>query len=137
MTAPLTSSGAVAAGLATIAADGTVLDTWFPAPALTERPGAAGTTRLTAVQAAEHLGEAASRAVGPVPVRGVEIVPVRTVISSRSIVPRAWPTAGPDARRTAAIPIPKRRILRGAGTVHWRHSECLSLWPRLSPLPRP
>ncbi|MGW3037379.1 hypothetical protein ACWDCB_40020, partial [Streptomyces sp. NPDC001178] len=31
--------GAVAAGLATIAADGTVLDTWFPAPALAEEPG--------------------------------------------------------------------------------------------------
>lgn len=31
--------GAIAAGLATIAADGTVLDTWFPAPALTDQPG--------------------------------------------------------------------------------------------------
>ncbi|MGW3032828.1 2,3,4,5-tetrahydropyridine-2,6-dicarboxylate N-succinyltransferase, partial [Streptomyces sp. NPDC001178] len=37
-TAPRT-TGAVAAGLATIAADGTVLDTWFPAPALAEEPG--------------------------------------------------------------------------------------------------
>ncbi|MGW3727362.1 hypothetical protein ACWDPP_19895, partial [Streptomyces sp. NPDC000851] len=39
-TAPRT-TGAVAAGLATIAADGTVLDTWFPAPELTAEPGPA------------------------------------------------------------------------------------------------
>ncbi|MBL3749257.1 2,3,4,5-tetrahydropyridine-2,6-dicarboxylate N-succinyltransferase, partial [Mycobacteroides abscessus subsp. massiliense] len=31
-----TVSGAVALGLATIAADGSVLDTWFPAPELTD-----------------------------------------------------------------------------------------------------
>ena len=40
-------TGAVAAGLATIAADGTVLDTWFPAPELVAEPGPAGTERLS------------------------------------------------------------------------------------------
>ncbi|MGW1048263.1 2,3,4,5-tetrahydropyridine-2,6-dicarboxylate N-succinyltransferase [Streptomyces sp. NPDC001118] len=75
-------TGAVAAGLATIAADGTVLDTWFPAPELVEQPGPAGTERLTAEQAAELLGEGATKAVGPDARRGVEVVAVRTVISS-------------------------------------------------------
>ncbi len=31
-------TGAVAAGLATIASDGTVLDTWFPAPSWSTSP---------------------------------------------------------------------------------------------------
>ncbi|MFH8406306.1 2,3,4,5-tetrahydropyridine-2,6-dicarboxylate N-succinyltransferase [Streptomyces sp. NPDC018019] len=75
-------TGAVAAGLATVASDGTVLDTWFPAPELVAAPGPAGTERLTAERAAELLGEAAPKAVGPDPRRGVEVVAVRTVISS-------------------------------------------------------
>ncbi|RLV08190.1 2,3,4,5-tetrahydropyridine-2,6-dicarboxylate N-succinyltransferase [Streptomyces griseocarneus] len=75
-------SGAVAAGLATITEDGTVLDTWFPAPELVAEPGPAGTERLTAEQAAELLGEGALKAVGPDPRRGVEVVAVRTVIAS-------------------------------------------------------
>ncbi|TSB32425.1 2,3,4,5-tetrahydropyridine-2,6-dicarboxylate N-succinyltransferase [Streptomyces benahoarensis] len=75
-------TGAVAAGLATVTPDGTVLDTWFPAPALDAAPGPAGTERLTAEQAAELLGEAAPQAIGPDPVRGVEVVAVRTVIAS-------------------------------------------------------
>ncbi|WKX69705.1 2,3,4,5-tetrahydropyridine-2,6-dicarboxylate N-succinyltransferase [Streptomyces sp. XD-27] len=75
-------TGAVAAGLATLAADGTVLDTWFPAPELVAAPGPAGTERLDAERAAELLGEAAPRALGPDPRRGVEVVAVRTVIAS-------------------------------------------------------
>ncbi|NUV32403.1 2,3,4,5-tetrahydropyridine-2,6-dicarboxylate N-succinyltransferase, partial [Streptomyces odorifer] len=75
-------TGAVAAGLATLTADGVVLDTWFPAPELTDTPGPAGTERLTATQAAEFLGEAAAQALGEDPRRGVEIVAVRTVIAS-------------------------------------------------------
>src|ERR687883_1002645 len=80
-TAPRT-TGAVAAGLATIAADGTVLDTWFPAPALAEEAGPAGTERLSAEKAVELLGEGAAKAIGPDARRGVEVVAVRTVISS-------------------------------------------------------
>ncbi|MEU1697365.1 hypothetical protein ABZ590_40300, partial [Streptomyces hirsutus] len=49
-------TGAVAAGLATLTADGTVLDTWFPAPELSDAPGPSGTERLSAEQAAELLG---------------------------------------------------------------------------------
>ncbi len=74
--------GASAAGLATIADDGTVLDTWFPAPELVEDPGPSGTERLTAEHAARLLGEAAPKALGPDPRRGVEVVAVRTVIGS-------------------------------------------------------
>ncbi|MGW7293719.1 2,3,4,5-tetrahydropyridine-2,6-dicarboxylate N-succinyltransferase [Streptomyces xiamenensis] len=75
-------TGAVAAGLATLAADGTVLDTWFPTPALSDEPGEAGSERLTPERAAELLGSAAPQALGPDPVRGVEVVAVRTVIAS-------------------------------------------------------
>jgi 2,3,4,5-tetrahydropyridine-2-carboxylate N-succinyltransferase len=75
-------SGAVAAGLATIAEDGSVLDTWFPAPERADTPGSSGTERLTAERAAELLGEAALKAVGPDTRRGVEVVAVRTVIAS-------------------------------------------------------
>ncbi|MFD4771033.1 2,3,4,5-tetrahydropyridine-2,6-dicarboxylate N-succinyltransferase [Streptomyces niveus] len=75
-------TGAVAAGLATVTEDGTVLDTWFPAPALSDEPGPAGTERLGADRAAELLGDAARKAVGPDPRRGVEVVAVVTVIAS-------------------------------------------------------
>ncbi|GAA3490155.1 2,3,4,5-tetrahydropyridine-2,6-dicarboxylate N-succinyltransferase [Streptomyces cremeus] len=80
-------SGAVAAGLATLAADGTVLDTWFPAPELVapqeaDAAGPAGTERLTAERAAELLGASAPRALGADARRGVEVVAVRTVIAS-------------------------------------------------------
>lgn len=81
MTATRT-TGAVAAGLATITADGTVLDTWFPAPELVAEPGPAGSERLTAEQAVELLGAAAAKAIRQDAVRGVEVVAVRTVISS-------------------------------------------------------
>ncbi|MEU9084235.1 2,3,4,5-tetrahydropyridine-2,6-dicarboxylate N-succinyltransferase [Streptomyces sp. NPDC048357] len=81
MTATRT-TGAVAAGLATLTADGTVLDTWFPAPELIAEPGPAGTERLTAEQAVELLGAAAAKAIRTDAVRGVEVVAVRTVIAS-------------------------------------------------------
>ncbi|MFE0627996.1 2,3,4,5-tetrahydropyridine-2,6-dicarboxylate N-succinyltransferase [Streptomyces sp. NPDC058864] len=81
-TATSRATGAVAAGLATIADDGTVLDTWYPAPELVAAPGPAGTERLTAEQAAQLLGDAAPKALGADPRRGVEVVAVRTVIAS-------------------------------------------------------
>jgi 2,3,4,5-tetrahydropyridine-2-carboxylate N-succinyltransferase len=74
--------GAIGVGLATLADDGTVLDTWYPAPELAADAGPAGTERLTAERAAELLGAAAPRALGPDPRRGVEVVAVRTVIAS-------------------------------------------------------
>jgi 2,3,4,5-tetrahydropyridine-2-carboxylate N-succinyltransferase len=61
-------------GLATIAANGTVLDTWFPAPALGEPP-ALGTQRLSP----DEAGDLATL-IGPDPDRGVDVVAVRTGI---------------------------------------------------------
>ncbi|MEU6485288.1 2,3,4,5-tetrahydropyridine-2,6-dicarboxylate N-succinyltransferase [Streptomyces sp. NPDC046887] len=82
MTSAPRSTGAVAAGLATIAGDGTVLDTWFPAPELSDQPGPAGTERLTPDEAANLVGEGAAKAIGVDARRGVEVVAVRTVIGS-------------------------------------------------------
>ncbi|MFC5910078.1 2,3,4,5-tetrahydropyridine-2,6-dicarboxylate N-succinyltransferase [Streptacidiphilus monticola] len=74
--------GAVGVGLATIADDGTVLDTWFPAPELVAEPGPAGTSRLTAEEAAAALGDAVAGALRSDARRGVEVGAVRTVIAS-------------------------------------------------------
>ncbi len=76
-----TSTGAHGVGLATIADDGTVLDTWFPSPALGEAPFS-GTERLSD----DEAGELASL-TGPDPARGVEVVAVRTGISKLSEAP--------------------------------------------------
>lgn len=62
--------------MATVTDDGTVLDTWFPDPDL----GAyspSGTTRLSAAEAPDEFEALA----GPDADRGVEVVPVRTVIA--------------------------------------------------------
>ncbi|MEU6411894.1 2,3,4,5-tetrahydropyridine-2,6-dicarboxylate N-succinyltransferase [Microbispora sp. NPDC046933] len=77
-----TTSGAYGIGLATIAADGTVLDTWFPFPALGEPP-AVGTETI----AGEELGEGMAELVGPDAARGVEVVAVRTGIADLSAPP--------------------------------------------------
>ncbi|MEQ4716210.1 2,3,4,5-tetrahydropyridine-2,6-dicarboxylate N-succinyltransferase [Nonomuraea sp. B19D2] len=76
-----TSTGAFGVGLATIAADGTVLDTWFPAPELGDAPST-GTERLSAGEAGE-LAEL----TGPDAARGVEVVAVRTGIAKLSEAP--------------------------------------------------
>lgn len=63
-------------GLATITADGTVLDTWFPAPELSAS-GEAGTVKLSGDDIpAEFAG-----LTGPDADRGVEVVAVRTTIT--------------------------------------------------------
>ncbi|OHU31416.1 2,3,4,5-tetrahydropyridine-2,6-dicarboxylate N-succinyltransferase [Mycobacteroides franklinii] len=76
-------SGAVALGLATIAADGSVLDTWFPAPELTDTPGTPGTERIFEPEAPTEL----SGLAGSDPDRGVEKVLVRTTIGALSDKP--------------------------------------------------
>ncbi|MGI8310207.1 2,3,4,5-tetrahydropyridine-2,6-dicarboxylate N-succinyltransferase [Saccharopolyspora hattusasensis] len=79
-------TGAHGVGLATVTDDGTVLDTWFPTVKLGE-PGQSGTTRLTAEQAAESLGEAGAALIGRDEARGVEVVAVRTEIGRLSDEP--------------------------------------------------
>ena len=64
-------------GLATIAADGTVLDTWFPAPEL-DADGPSGTSRLSVAEVPDDLAQLVGRDED----RDVETVVVRTVIGS-------------------------------------------------------
>ncbi|QXV59738.1 2,3,4,5-tetrahydropyridine-2,6-dicarboxylate N-succinyltransferase [Amycolatopsis sp. TNS106] len=81
-------TGATGVGLATVTTDGTVLDTWFPLPKLTDvTDSKAGTVRLTAEEASEALGEAAAAQLGPDTDRGVEVVAVRTTIARLSDAP--------------------------------------------------
>ncbi|MCL2580865.1 MAG: 2,3,4,5-tetrahydropyridine-2,6-dicarboxylate N-succinyltransferase [Streptosporangiales bacterium] len=84
-----TPAGAQGVGFATIKADGTVLDTWFPAPELLPAPGgaAAGTVRLDAAEAERELGAGAAKATGPDALRGVEVVAVRTTITDLGEAP--------------------------------------------------
>ena len=64
-------------GLATIAANGSVLDTWFPAPELIES-GDSGTVRLSVAEVPDELAALAGRDQD----RGTDTVVVRTVIGS-------------------------------------------------------
>ncbi|WP_091294136.1 2,3,4,5-tetrahydropyridine-2,6-dicarboxylate N-succinyltransferase [Amycolatopsis xylanica] len=79
-------TGARGVGLATVTPDGTVLDTWFPQPKLTEA-GTSGVERLSAEEAAEILGDAAVALLGPDTDRGVEVVAVRVTIGSLADAP--------------------------------------------------
>lgn len=69
-------TGASGIGLATLAADGSVLDTWFPQPGL-ESAGRTGTVRLSGTAIPADL----AALVGPDELRGTETVAVRTDIS--------------------------------------------------------
>jgi 2,3,4,5-tetrahydropyridine-2-carboxylate N-succinyltransferase len=80
-------TAAHAAGLATLTSDGRVLDAWYPSPALGATTGEPGTSRLDPVAADEALGAAASGALGADPVRGVEVVAVRTAIDDLAAAP--------------------------------------------------
>ncbi|GGM43004.1 2,3,4,5-tetrahydropyridine-2,6-dicarboxylate N-succinyltransferase [Longimycelium tulufanense] len=81
-----TTIGAHGVGLATVADDGTVLDTWFPTPKL-GMPEQAGTVRLSVDEAAATLGPAAVEVIGKDEARGVEVVAVRTGIGRLSDAP--------------------------------------------------
>jgi 2,3,4,5-tetrahydropyridine-2-carboxylate N-succinyltransferase len=79
-------TGAVGVGLATVTTDGTVLDTWYPHPKLTDA-GTSGTERLSAAETAELLGEAAATLLGPDTDRGVEVVAVRVTVGRLAAAP--------------------------------------------------
>ncbi|MCG8923939.1 2,3,4,5-tetrahydropyridine-2,6-dicarboxylate N-succinyltransferase [Lentzea sp. DG1S-22] len=72
-------STAYGIGLATVTPDGTVLDTWYPSPALGEAPEL-DTVRVSSAEIAEALGESAAKLLGEDPERGVEVVGVRVAI---------------------------------------------------------
>lgn len=80
--------GAVAHGLATVADDGTVLDTWFPAPKAGTVSGPAGTVTLTPEQAGTALGAASAACTRPDTRRGVSVVAVQTTIGDLAQPPR-------------------------------------------------
>ncbi|CAM3006135.1 2,3,4,5-tetrahydropyridine-2,6-dicarboxylate N-succinyltransferase [Skermania piniformis] len=74
--------GATAVGLATVTPDGTVLDTWYPDPALAEVTES-GTDRLDAAGTPADFAEL----LGRDPARGVEVVAVRTSIADLAAPP--------------------------------------------------
>jgi 2,3,4,5-tetrahydropyridine-2-carboxylate N-succinyltransferase len=83
-------TGACGVGLATVATDGTVLDTWFPHPKLTDlnsTDSKGGSERLSTQAAAEALGESVTALLGPDDARGVEVVAVRTTITGLADAP--------------------------------------------------
>ena len=80
-------TGARAIGLATLAADGTVLDSWFPAPELIDGIAASGSTRLSEAEAVAALGADVAKALAPCAVRGTTVVAVRTEIKSLADAP--------------------------------------------------
>ncbi len=84
MTAPARS--AAAAGLATVTPSGTVLDTWYPEPALGGE-GEPGTQQLGALELEGHLGPEFSSLVRSDEARGVQVVGVRTVIADLAAPP--------------------------------------------------
>jgi 2,3,4,5-tetrahydropyridine-2,6-dicarboxylate N-succinyltransferase len=83
-------SSAHGLGLATRTPGGTVLDTWFPSPALglPQRPGTQGTVRV----AAEEVPGEFAALLGPDPARGVELVAVHTTVPDL----QAPPVDAPD-----------------------------------------
>ncbi|SDC54703.1 2,3,4,5-tetrahydropyridine-2-carboxylate N-succinyltransferase [Geodermatophilus telluris] len=83
MTAP---RSAVAAGLATVTASGTVLDTWYPSPAL-GADGRTGTQQLGTLELEGALGPEFSGLVRTDDVRGVHVVGVRTTIADLDAPP--------------------------------------------------
>ena len=87
-TPPFITRSAQACGLATLSSDGTVLDTWYPAPTLTDGLATSGTEVLTDVQASSALGAAFVPALGPCALRGVNVVAVQTCIASLAQAPQ-------------------------------------------------
>ncbi|MGQ0833114.1 MAG: 2,3,4,5-tetrahydropyridine-2,6-dicarboxylate N-succinyltransferase [Microthrixaceae bacterium] len=84
---PPATGGAAGTGLATRAADGRVLDTWYLQPTLAPSGAATTTDVLDARTATERLGTAVVRAIGPDEIRNVEVVAVTTRISDLTTAP--------------------------------------------------
>ena len=82
-------TGAHGVGLATVSNGGTVLDTWYPHPKLSDSgaAGASGTERLSEADAVDALGESVRALLGPDTDRGVEVVAVRTVVGALADAP--------------------------------------------------
>ena len=79
--------GAIAEGLATIGADGRILDSWFPRPRLEKVGRTSGTERLSKQDAVAALGGDSAGCLGRDPRRDVEVVAIRTYIQSLGSAP--------------------------------------------------
>ncbi|MBR0899409.1 2,3,4,5-tetrahydropyridine-2,6-dicarboxylate N-succinyltransferase [Bradyrhizobium tropiciagri] len=80
--------GAEGYGLATVADNGTVLDTWFPAPRRGKPAGPSGSTVLTAEQAGAALDQRAAACLHTDARRAVSVIPVKTVIEDLAQPPQ-------------------------------------------------
>jgi 2,3,4,5-tetrahydropyridine-2,6-dicarboxylate N-succinyltransferase len=78
-TASSTPGRAVGLGLATVALDGTVLDTWYPLPELSSESDDMAAEAGTVVVPAGELEPSLVETLGTDEIRGVEVVAVRTV----------------------------------------------------------
>ncbi len=78
----MSAQGSSAVGIANVTTNGTVLDTWYPAPELGEFADA-GTTRLEGSDIPEDL----RALVGPDDARGVDVIAVRTTIADLTAPP--------------------------------------------------
>jgi 2,3,4,5-tetrahydropyridine-2-carboxylate N-succinyltransferase len=74
-------------GLATVTAGGTVLDVWYPHPTLGNGSGPAGTHQMGTLELGSALGPDYSGLVRSDEGRGVQVIPVRTVIADLTAPP--------------------------------------------------
>src|SRR4051812_8839701 len=74
-------------GLATVTGDGTVLDIWYPRPTLGGEHGPGGTHQMGTLELGGALGPDYSGLVRRDEARGVQVIPVRTVIEDLSAPP--------------------------------------------------
>lgn len=85
-TADPRTTGAYGVGLATVTADGTVLDTWFPLVKLSTEQRS-GSTRLSEAEAVDALGPTVAKQLGTDNDREVDVVAVRTGIARLAEAP--------------------------------------------------
>jgi 2,3,4,5-tetrahydropyridine-2-carboxylate N-succinyltransferase len=79
--------GAIGVGLTNRTPDGRTLDAWFHRPERVEAPGGSGSEILGADAAETALGTDVVGSLGHDPIRGVEVLPVRTVIEDLQAPP--------------------------------------------------
>jgi 2,3,4,5-tetrahydropyridine-2-carboxylate N-succinyltransferase len=89
---PSSPTRALGVGLATVALDGTVLDTWYPLPELASEDDPVSADPGTVMVPAGELEPSLIDALGPDEARGVEVLAVRTVADLT-----APPSSGYDA----------------------------------------
>jgi 2,3,4,5-tetrahydropyridine-2,6-dicarboxylate N-succinyltransferase len=77
----VTSNGAIGVGFATVTADGTVLDSWFPKTCLSQSVLSTEVVELSALELTKELGADFGEIAGADSRRGVEVVAVKVCIA--------------------------------------------------------